>query len=84
MLASSRWCGAGLPSSGGKLPKMFYATQVGIEPPTIVVFVNDPDLFGKDYDRFLQNRFREHLPFREVPLQIVFRRREKVELGTGE
>lgn len=73
-----------LPSTGGKLPKMFYATQVDVEPPTIVVFVNDPDLFGKDYDRFLQNRFREHLPFREVPLQIVFRRREKVELGSDE
>jgi GTP-binding protein len=70
-----------LPSSSGKVPKMFYATQVSVDPPTIVIFVNDPDLFGKDYDRFLQNRFREHLPFREVPLQIVFRRREKVELG---
>ena len=59
---------------------MYYATQVDVSPPTIVVFVNDPSLFDSSYDRFLQNRFRELLPFSEVPIRIHFRRPEKVVL----
>ena len=69
-----------LPKTPSKLPKMFYATQIDVSPPTFVVFVNDPSMFGKGYNRFLQNRFREHLPFSEIPLRIFFRAREKVKL----
>lgn len=67
-----------MPSVGGNLPKLFYGTQIGANPPTIVVFVNDPKYFGKDYDRFLQNRLREQLPFDEVPIRILYRKRDKV------
>ncbi|MCB9883268.1 MAG: ribosome biogenesis GTPase Der [Planctomycetes bacterium] len=70
-----------LPKFASKLPKMFYATQIEVQPPTFVVFVNDPKLFTKSYDRFLQNRFREELPFPEIPLRIYFREREKVRLS---
>ncbi|MSR74759.1 MAG: ribosome biogenesis GTPase Der [Planctomycetes bacterium] len=61
----------------GKYPKIYYATQVGVTPPWIVLFVNDPTLFKDDFRRFLENRFREALPFREIPIRISFRKRQR-------
>jgi GTP-binding protein len=43
--------------------------------PTIVVFVNAPQLVTAGYERFLLNRFRERLPFEEVPIRLIFRAR---------
>jgi GTP-binding protein len=59
---------------------MFYGTQVGVSPPTFVLFVNETKLFGQNYERYLGNRFRESFECREVPLRIIFRKREKVSL----
>jgi GTP-binding protein len=60
----------------GKKPmKVFYATQVGARPPTIVLFVNAPSLVTRNYERFLMNRLRETLPFDEIPVRLVFRAR---------
>jgi GTP-binding protein len=64
---------------GTKPPKIYYASQVAVEPPTIVCFVNDPRSFDQNYLRFLTNQFREHLPFCEVPIRVFFRRRERSE-----
>jgi len=61
---------------GTKPPKIYYASQVATEPPTIVCFVNDTRSFDTGYQRFLVNRFREHLPFPEVPIRLFLRRRE--------
>ena len=61
----------------GKLGRIYYSSQVEIEPPTIVLFVNEPALFGSPYLRFLQNRFREMLPFHEIPIRIHLRARER-------
>jgi GTPase len=61
---------------GAKPPRIYYATQVGTGPPTFVLFVNDPALFPNDFRRSLENRFREYLPFDEIPVRIFFRRRE--------
>jgi len=61
------------PSPRATLPRIYFATQVAVNPPTIVFFVNDPDLFTQDYRRYLENRFREALPFAEVPLRLFFR-----------
>jgi len=60
-------------ASGSRLPKFYYLTQVAIRPPTIVAFVNDPDLVGEDYRRFLLNRLREVLPYGEIPIRLLFR-----------
>ena len=60
---------------GKKAPKFLYATQVSVQPPTIVVFVNAPRLVTQTYRRFLLNRFRESLPFAEVPIRLMFRAR---------
>lgn len=61
------------PSPRATLPRIYFATQVAVKPPTIVIFVNDPELFTQDYRRYLENRFRESLPFAEVPIRLFFR-----------
>jgi GTPase len=63
---------------GTKPPKIYYASQVDVDPPTIICFVNDPASFDESYRRFLVNQFREHLPYDEVPIRLFLRaRREK-------
>ena len=62
---------------GRKPPKFFYATQVSTGPPTIAIFVNGPHLVTPDYERFLVNRFRESLPFAEIPIRLLFRARRE-------
>ena len=61
------------PSPTATLPKIYYATQVAVAPPTIALFVNHPDLFSQSYRRFIENRMRDELPFAEVPIRILFR-----------
>ncbi len=61
------------PSAKGHRVRILYATQVGVAPPTFVLFVNDKRLIGKDYLRYLENRIREELPFGEVPVHLVLR-----------
>ncbi len=63
------------PKRGVKPVRIFFATQVATQPPTIVCFVNDPSLVRQEYQRYLQNRIREHLPFAEVPVRLIFRGR---------
>ena len=65
------------PKRGRRAPKMLYATQVSTRPPTIVVFVNRPSLVTPNYERFLLNRFRESLPFGEIPIRLFFRARRE-------
>ena len=55
---------------GARPPKIFYATQTRIHPPSFKVFVNDPRNFTADYQRYLTRRFRELLPFPEVPIEL--------------
>lgn len=61
------------PSSKGYRVRLRYATQAEVSPPTFVLFVNDKRLISKDYLRYLQNRIRAELPFKEVPVRIVLR-----------
>lgn len=68
---------------GNKAPKFFYAAQVSTQPPTLVLFVNGPELVTQNYERFLLNRFREMLPFEEVPVRLLFRARRGRTRGTG-
>jgi GTP-binding protein len=63
----------------GTFAKVYYVAQTGIEPPTITLVVNHPELFTPNYMRFLMNRFREELPFSEVPIRIVVRARRQRE-----
>ena len=61
------------PSPTAQLPKIYFATQVAVNPPTIVLFVNNPDIFTQDYRRFIEHRFREELAFPEVPIRLILR-----------
>jgi hypothetical protein len=56
---------------------VLYVSQVSTQPPTIVMVVNQPDLFNNTYQRFLLNRLREESPFTEVPIKLVIRDRKK-------
>jgi len=56
----------------GRQAKLYYASQVGTHPPTIVLKVNRPKLFAGRYERYLLNRLREEMAFSEVPIRLVF------------
>ncbi len=58
-------------------PKFYYATQIDISPPTIVLFVNDTEAFDQNYQRFIINRMREILPFQEIPIRLIIREHRK-------
>ncbi|HEX5444678.1 MAG TPA: ribosome biogenesis GTPase Der, partial [Pirellulales bacterium] len=60
-------------------PKIYYATQVGVEPPTLVLFCNHPQALSESYRRYLLGVFRDHLPFGEVPIKLYLRKRESGE-----
>ena len=53
--------------------KVYYATQIDVKPPTLVLFVNNPDLITEEYRRFFVRQLRERLPFSEVPIQLYVR-----------
>ncbi|MBF0442305.1 MAG: ribosome biogenesis GTPase Der [Oligoflexales bacterium] len=56
-----------------KRAKFYYATQVKVNPPTIVVMCNIADEIQESYKRYLSNQFREELGFGRIPLNIIFR-----------
>jgi GTP-binding protein len=61
------------PKRGTGPVKIYYATQVAVRPPTIAVFVNDASRVTPVFERFLLRRLRDHLPFAEVPIRLLFR-----------
>ncbi len=69
----SRALEARAPTASAHAARIRYATQAETSPPTFVLFVNDKRHFTKDYLRYLANRLREELPFKEIPVRIVLR-----------
>src|SRR5690606_24937411 len=57
---------------GGDIPKLFYGTQVGKEPLSVIVFVNNPKLFKGPYQRYLEQRLRDRFDCQEVPIRLIF------------
>jgi len=60
-----------------KYLKIYYATQVQVNPPTFVFFVNDPQAVHFSYERYLENRLREEFSFRGTVIRLQFRPRRK-------
>ena len=60
----------------GRRPKVLYVTQTDVAPPTIVLFVNRAAYLTETYQRFMINRFRELLPYAEVPIKLLIRERK--------
>jgi GTP-binding protein len=59
--------------------KVYYATQVSTNPPTIVLFTNGPELFDNTYQRYLIKTFRDQLPFHDVPIKLYLRQKRREE-----
>ena len=64
------------PSDKGRMLRIYYATQVGVKPPTFVLFVNDKELMHFSYQRYLENRIRESFGFKGTPLRFIIRERK--------
>ena len=67
------------PMHKGRRLKIMYMTQVDIQPPTFIIFVNDPELMHFSYLRFIENRLRESFGFEGTPLKLIVRSREEEE-----
>jgi GTP-binding protein len=65
------------PMRQNRRPKIYFATQVAANPPTIVLFTNGPELFDDTYQRYLLKVFRDHLPFGDVPIRLCLRHRRR-------
>ncbi|UYX13510.1 ribosome biogenesis GTPase Der [Lactobacillus delbrueckii subsp. indicus] len=64
------------PMVKGKRLRVYYMTQVKTNPPTFVVFCNDPELMHFSYQRFLINQLRENFDFTGTPIKILPRKRK--------
>jgi GTP-binding protein len=67
------------PAVDGKLPKLYFMTQVGTRPPSFVVKTNTDREIHFSYQRYLENRLREEFGFVGTPIRLAFRKR-----GVGE
>jgi GTP-binding protein len=63
------------PSRTGRSLRMYYGTQVRSDPPTFIVYVNDPKLAHFSYVRYLENQFRKEYHFLGTPIRFVFKPR---------
>ncbi len=65
------------PSDKGKRLRLYYITQVGVKPPTFVIFVNDKELMHFSYTRYIENQIREAFGFKGTPLKFIIRERNE-------
>ena len=65
------------PSKRGRRLNIYYVSQPGVDPPTFVFHVNDPELVHFSYKRYLENQLREAHEFPGTPLRLIFRRRKR-------
>jgi GTPase len=68
------------PPVRGRRPKIFYATQAAVAPPTFVFFASDGSAVHFSYRRYLENQLRETFGFDGTPIKLVFRDRSSVKL----
>ena len=60
-------------SRQGRQGKIYYGTQVSTQPPSIVLFVNDPQRFNDNYRRYIEKQFRQQLGFKGSPIKLMWR-----------
>jgi GTP-binding protein len=63
------------PSKAGRSLRMYYGTQVRSDPPTFMIYVNDPTLMHFSYMRYLENQIREEYSFTGTPIRLVIKGR---------
>ncbi len=65
------------PSHAGRALKMFYGTQVRSDPPTFLIYVNEPSLMHFSYLRYLENQIRMEYNFLGTPIRIITKGRRE-------
>jgi len=65
------------PTHAGRALKMFYGTQVRSDPPTFMIYVNEPKLMHFSYLRYLENQIRAEYGFLGTPIRIVTKGRRE-------
>lgn len=65
------------PGDKGKRLKIYYGAQVGVKPPKIALFMNEPELLHFSYARYVENKLREAFGFAGTPISLLMRKREK-------
>lgn len=65
------------PTDKGKRLKIYYATQIGVAPPTFALFVNDQEIMHFSYLRYLENRIRDYFIFEGTTLRLQLRNRKE-------
>jgi GTPase len=63
------------PSKAGKSLRLYYGTQVRSDPPTFMIYCNDPRLAHFTYMRYLENKLRAEYSFIGTPIRIVLKPR---------
>jgi GTP-binding protein len=65
------------PSRTGRALRIYYGTQVRSDPPTFLLYVNDPELAHFSYLRYLENQLREDYPFIGTPIRLSLKKRQR-------
>lgn len=65
------------PSDKGRRLKIYYGTQVATNPPTFVLFVNEPETMHFSYKRYLENYLRKSFMLDKTPVRLIVRQRGK-------
>ena len=65
------------PSRTGRALRIYYGTQVRNDPPTFMLYVNNPELVHFTYLRYIENQFRKHYPFIGTPIRLVLKKRRE-------
>jgi GTPase len=65
------------PSRTGRSLRIYYGTQVRSDPPTFMLYVNNPELAHFSYLRFLENQIRREFPFVGTPIRLVLKKRRE-------
>lgn len=68
------------PPTGNRVahnPKIYYGSQVDVNPPKFVITVNNPEHFHFSYKRYLENKIRDNFWFAGTPIIIEYKGRGK-------
>jgi len=65
----------------GKIPKLYFITQVGVRPPTFVIKANTDRGLHFSYMRFLENRLRAEFGFTGTPIRLNIQKKHRDEDG---
>jgi GTPase len=59
-------------------PKVYYGSQVDVNPPRFVISVNNADHFHFSYSRYIENKIREFFGFEGTPIEIELKSRKSI------